>query len=383
MRLTQKLIVKLVIFTVLFCTYILPTGIMTEGDYTLPKIIFVLIIGILYLLSIINTKKISKRELLFDIIIIGITIYTKNINYIMFITICFLDKFMKYKDDINEYFNKSKILYICLIFTLIYSVIFSFSDDSRGRYAFAAIKEINQSGLSIFCLGILLLQKNKKVGIFTLIFGCLTFSRSYYLAILSFLIFTFFRKRKIINKITRFLNYWNITVISSVVLILLGVFYINAYRAGKIYLGDYVSNRLYTFLDYSNFFRFQSVIILLQCFQKYPLKILFGMTDVEFIDFGYEISREMNLPYRGTPPHNLFFSHLKIYGVFAIVEIIYVSKILKRIINNENFGIYLAIALYSIFLGAGLYSYWLYLSVFVLIYFKNAKIDEGVINGKN
>ena len=45
----------------------------------------------------------------------------------------------------------------------------------------------------------------------------------------------------------------------------------------------------------------------------------------------------------------------------------YTSSILKKITNSNNFGIYIGIALYSILLGAGFYSYWLYLSVFVLI----------------
>ena len=79
---------------------------------------------------------------------------------------------------------------------------------------------------------------------------------------------------------------------------------------------------------------------------------------------GMEIAEKMKIPYKYIEPHNLFFSHLKMYGIFSIVETIYIHIILKKVINKDNFLLYIAIFLYSIILGAGLYSYWLYLSFF-------------------
>ena len=61
---------------------------------------------------------------------------------------------------------------------------------------------------------------------------------------------------------------------------------------------------------------------------------------------------------------------------------LYVSSIIKKIVNKKNFGIYLAIAFYSIFLGAGLYSYWLYLSVFAL-YCNSEDKKENIKSNSN
>ena len=110
MKLTRVKMVEITIFIVLFCTYIFPTGLISGGDnFTIPKLIFVLVIGILYVINILQTGKLSKRELFFDIIILFFTFFTKNINYLLFITICFLDKII---DDLNhsrEYLKKSSI----------------------------------------------------------------------------------------------------------------------------------------------------------------------------------------------------------------------------------------------------------------------------------
>lgn len=371
-------VMDLVVYTVLFCTYILPVGIIDEGNYTLPKIIFVLMIGFIYVSMIVSTGRINKKELIFDIIIVLATVYTKNVNYLTFFTICFLEKIVQYKDDIIDILKKRNILYICLAFTILYSFLYQGTNDTRGRLAFAAIKEINQSGLSIFCLGIMLLIKNKKIAIFTLVFGCLTFSRSYYLAIICYVIFLYFSKIKIIHLIVKKMNYWNVTLISSASMVILGWIFIHQYNLGNITNEVNLSNRLYNFLDYSNFFRFQAIIFLWKCLVENPLNLFLGISDTEYLNLGHQFAKEMKLPFRGTPPHNLFYSHLKIYGIFSIIETLCISNILKKIVDNKNFGIYLGIVLYSIFLGAGLYSYWLYLSVFSLIIVSYMKNKEEV-----
>lgn len=377
MKVEQKKfsLIHFFVFIVLFCTYILPTGIISTS-FSASKLLFVLVICGLYMLTL---KKFDIKEVIFLGIIIVMTVLSKNINYLMFITLAFLKKVLNYREDIVNYIKKSKILYVCLIFTLLYSLLFA---GTGGRYAFAAIKEINQSGLSIFCLALLLMCKNKKVGWFTLLFGLLTISRSYYLAFIIYI----FSKTKISEKIssmkiTTKLNYFNLTVITSVILIGFGVFYIYEYKLGNIFWGDNISNRLYNFLDYSNFFRFVAVINILLVFKMAPTKLLFGVSDREFIQYGILVARELNIPYKYLVPHNLFFSHLKMYGIFSLFETIYVSSILKRVVDSKNFMIFIAIFMYSIFLGAGLYSYWLYLSVFVFLLYSNQSEERKTTGG--
>ena len=65
------------------------------------------------------------------------------------------------------------------------------------------------------------------------------------------------------------------------------------------------------------------------------------------------------------------------------VETIYVHIILKKIVNKENFMIYIAIFLYSIILGAGLYSYWLYLTFFMLVLNEESNEERKMLNARN
>ena len=83
------------------------------------------------------------------------------------------------------------------------------------------------------------------------------------------------------------------------------------------------------------------------------------ITDDLHVDFGVGI---------GT--HNLFYSHLKMYGLFVFLEIMCVSKYLKRIVNENNIGIFIAFFLYTIILGSGLSGIWLYLATIVLVLYE-------------
>lgn len=360
--LTYENMIKIVVLVVLLCTYIIPSGLI-ETKYSISKVLFVIPIMIMYIFTL---KTISKREILFIIIILGLVLYTKNLNYIIFVTLIFLDKIVEYREYIKKYLKESNILYICLCATIIYSIIFFGTDN---RYAFTAIKEINQSGLAIFCLSMMLMKKNKKVGNATLILGLFTVSRSYYLALIIYLVskIKFIKKYCIKDIIVKLGNYLNLTIISSLGLILLGIFYIEQYKIGNIFWGDEISNRLYTLLDYSNFFRFSTLFVLFKILIKNPKMVITGISTNEYVELGTKITENMNIPYKYIEPHNLFFSHLKMYGIFSLVETIYIHIVLKKVVNKQNFLLYIAIFLYSIILGAGLYSYWLYLTFFTLI----------------
>lgn len=380
MKKKKDIDVKFIIYIVLFCTYIFPTGIFFKENYAAPKLIFMISVFFMYIMEIISKGKIGKKELLFNISAVILTFFSQNINFMLFIILPYMNRMLKKKEKIIEITKNTNMLYICLAFTFLYSLYFRGSQDSRGRLAFTAIKEINQSGLAIFCLGCLLMSKNKFMGKLTLLFGCLTFSRSYFLAIICLILNKMlkFIKKDSFNFLISKTTYLTLTIVSSIVLILLGNFYIIQYKAGNIVSEANMTSRLLNFLDYSNFFRFQAIIVLLKCFQNYPSTILLGMSNEDYLELGRNISKKMDLPFRGTPPHNLFFSHLKIYGFMSIIETCYVSLILKKIVNRNNYGIYLAIVLYSIFLGAGLYSYWLYLTIFSLLVYDKGEDDEKV-----
>lgn len=373
--LTREKICKIIVFLVFFCTYIFPTAEipLEKNIYGMPKLIFIFFTFLLYILAV---RKIKKREIFFIIAIVFLTIITKEYNYLMFVSIIFLDKVISYKEYIKKYMSETKLLYICLMFTIFYSFLYYKTDN---RFAHTSIQEINQSGISIFCLGVLLLKRNKKIGIFTLLFGCLTFSRSYILALACMVLFqTKVVKNFLTEKNVKRLNYLNLTVISSIILFLLGILYIIQYKNGNIVITKNTANRMLVLFDESNFLRFTAIFYTVLYFIKNPFRIFLGISDKNYMIFGRNEANSLNIMYKLTIPHNLFFSHLKLYGIFSFFEIIYTSYILKKVTDKENFAIYIAIALYSIFLGCGFYSYWLYLSVFCLIFLEK---DKSLLNG--
>jgi len=368
-------LVQVALMIVLFCTYIFPSGYLNS---TIPfdKLIFSGGIIGLYAIYILKKKKLSKVDFAFFIICIFLFLITGYSNFLLFMTIPFAKLMIEQKDDIVDFLKKSKILYVCLAFTALYSIIY-FGRDSR--YAFTAIKEINQSGLAIFLLAILLRIKNKKISFLVFLLGMLTFSRSYYVAIFCFalsqmkIVKKVLNSKFIINNMEK-LNYLNLTLLSNILLILIGIFYIWQYKSGNIISDFDVSSKIHL-LDYSNFFRFTVNVIMLGISIQHPIQLMFGISRVEYISFSRVFFTEYGLPYKYTNPHNLFFSHLKQYGFFVIIEIIYISSLLKKIVTEKNLLVYLAVVAYSIILGAGLYSYWLYLTI-------SALIVENELNGK-
>ena len=371
----KKLYIESLIIIILFCTYIFPTGLFNLPT-SVPKFIFICSAFVLKFLYNIYNKSFKLNDVVFIIILGILAIISNNINFLTFFPLILVQDVIDEKDKVKEYIKSSSILYICLCFTVIYSILFFGYSD---RYAFTAIKEINQSGLAIFFLALMLNIKNRKIGVITMAFGLLTFSRSYYLAVILFLLskIKILKKTFTNKKIINFCNYMNLTIISSIILILLGIFYLNEYKNGNIFWGDEISNRLFNLLDYSNFFRFIAIINIVLIIKYFPSKMIFGITDFDFKIIVKEISLDLSIPYKYVTPHNLFFSHLKMYGLFSIYEVFFVSNKLKQLITTDNFFIYIAIAAYSFILGAGLYSYWLFLAIFTFII--NGGKNENII----
>lgn len=378
LKLTKEKIFNISIFITLFCVYILPVGLI-KVSIPIDKAIFSLIIFILYFYYKYYYKKFKfdNSEKFFIITCIIFTIICKSINYLLFITILFAKELVENKRYIIKYLKKSNILYFCLGFTVIYSLM---NFGRNYRYMYTAIFEINQSGLAIFCLSLMLMLKNKKIGYFVMFLGLLTVSRSYYLAVIIYLMSHIKLIKKILNtkfltKCIKHFTVYKTIMYTNLILILLGVFYLIMYKNGNIFWGDEIKNRLYNLLDYSNYFRFTTNILIILMLYHSPKYVFLGVPNNTYSYLLKKTCKSLNLPYKFLNPHNLFFSHLKQYGLFVFIELLYVSKIIKKIVNKNNFMIYLGIIFYTIFLGAGLYSYWLYLTIFILIIHEKEKVN--------
>ena len=386
--------VKLYIYIVLATVYIVPNGLIFGTFSSIHNHIFAVIIFILYMFYKIKSHNVKKTDIMIWIVISIIALYTKKLGFLDMIIVPALCDLIEGKEEVKDYLSKSNVAYVCLFFTLLYTIIYNcMGIGGRGEgkigsgLLFSAIGEINLTGLSMFCLAFIAMKKNKKLGYTVMILGLLTLSRSYILALLCVLLFENKYIKKIVEKIINRLSYFNLTIISNLLLFMLGIGYVYLFLHNGII--DYSTtagfSRLFKLNDYSNFFRFFAIFVTGYIFIKYPKKLLLGISNDEFLSYGNEIASSYGVPFSGIAPHNIFFSHLKIYGLAVFFEIALISKYLKKIVTVNNFKFFLAIFLYGIILGTGLYNYWLYLSVIVFILYEGVdknKKKPSVSNSK-
>lgn len=371
--------IKLAVYLVFLMVYLLPSGLIFGPFSAIHNHIFAVILAALYLLPTLKSGKMNKKTFCIWIGVFFIACYTRKFGFIDMIIIPIVDEFIKNKEKVKKIVLNSSIVYISIIFTIIYSLIYSnLGLGGRGEGSigsgllFTAIGEINLTGLSVFCLALLTRKKNKWLGNILIFLGMLTVSRSYLLALMCLLFFNINFVKKIINKLLKWLTYMNLTLLSSIAFICLGIILIDVFLNGGINEHSVTAgfSRLFSLNDFSNYFRFLAIYLVAKILINHPQKIILGISDDEYINYGHEICSAKGIQFTGIGPHNVFFSHLKIYGIAVLFEIYYVSKYLKKIITVDNFGIFFAIFCYCIILGTGFTNYWLFLSVITLIMYE-------------
>ena len=76
-------------------------------------------------------------------------------------------------------------------------------------------------------------------------------------------------------------------MISTFLLLVISLFFVYQYRLGNIVSNSNSSSRLFNFLDYSNFFRFTAILIVLNIFKTNLFNVIFGMSEDFYIKCGY------------------------------------------------------------------------------------------------
>ena len=371
---------KFIVWLVFFTIFIFPNGLVFGSFNAMHNHIFCGILGIIYLMYKAQSGKLSVKILIIWSLILSVSIYTKRFGFIDMIALPVFGEFVAYKDTIKKYVEKSWLPYICVAFTICYTFVYrALGIGGRGEgeigsgLLISAIGEINLTGLSVFLLSMIIRKKNKYVGTFTMILGLLTLSRSYILALVSVFIFNFKFVKKITDKCIDKINYLNLTIISSVLLFGVSVIFIGLYLSGNIVSYNVTAgiSRIFKLNDYSNLFRFLAIFIIVTIVTKHPQTLLLGFSDEDYLRYGKEITNSLGVIFGvGIGTHNLFFSHLKMYGVAVFLELYLVSKYLKRVLSSNNYGIFFGVFLYCIILGSGLNSYWLFLSAIALILYE-------------
>ena len=371
--------IKIIVSLVFFMVYIIPIGLIFGPFNAIHNHIFATIIGLIYISLKIKSVKIKKNTLYIWILVFIVAIYTKKFGFIDMIIIPILNDFIRCKNEIKNVVYKSNIAYFSIAATMVYSVMYRIlgiggrgEGDVGSGLIFTAIGEVNLTGLSLFCLALIVRKKNKFLGNVVATLGILTVSRSYMLALISVFVFNIKIIRKTMDKLIDKCTYLNFTIISSVVLFGLGIYNVYLYLNGMIVSHSLTEGfgRLFVFNDLSNYFRFLAIYLIVMIIISNPTAAFLGFTNEQFVEYGREITNSQGLLFSDIGTHNLFFSHLKMYGIAVFFEIYFVSKYLKQIITTNNFGIFLAIFLYSIILGTGLSSYWLFLTTITLVMYE-------------
>lgn len=367
---------KILTYIILVLVFIFPSALVFGTWNAIYNHIFSVLVAFLYA----SNGKIEKRTLIFWGLTVIIAVYTRRYGFIDMIIIPILGDFVKNKAEVKKLILKSNTPYICIFFTIVYSILYTrLGIGSRGEsgisggLVYTGIGEVNLAGISLFGLALICYRKNRIIGYFVFLLGLLTTSRSYILAIFCVVIFNFYYVKYLVNKIIGKMTYLNLTVISSFCLFALGIVFISLYQSGDIlaYNANQGIYRLFHLYDYSNYYRFLAIYLIVMIMFNNPKTLFLGFSNEEFSVYGKQITSDLLTDFGvGIGTHNLFFSHLKMYGLATFLEIFYVSKILKKVTNQNNFGIFIALFLYSIILGTGLSSFWLYFSAVILILYE-------------
>lgn len=354
----------LLCITVLLTIYVIPSAAIPSLEIPIGKFFFLGVALFLYVYLILVDHKVKYSELSIIIISLLFVFLRKDISYLHLISIALAIRLGANNDEIDNIKEKllnSNILYICLAFTIFYSAI---NFGRNGRYIFTGITyDPNMAGMAIFCLFIMIYQKNKKIGKILLIAGIFSFSRGYLLALCVFAIYSFAERKGYSKKY----NYALLGFISILVLLLIANIYIAREKAGGLSLYQSGLSHYLTIFDYSNYFRFTTNANLLGILKDNPVKILTGIDEEEFLSLNLIYARKHGLLYRAIRPHNYFFSYIRLYGIWCVPIFGLTWKAFKQVITEKNNGVALSIFLYLVFLGIGATNYWLFLSLFTLI----------------
>lgn len=323
-----------------------------------------IVLTILYFALSIHEVKI--QHLLFFCIIVLIVIMQRDFTGFQLMGLILVDIVTDDIDYYSESLKKNHVFeWIGVLGIIIYSLVYF---GYLNRFAFLGVAEANISGVGIFLLGAFVRAKSKRMSNVIWLVGVLTLSRNYLLALIVFGGTSWIIKKNIGNKIIKIFTFGKIGIASSAILLMMAKVFQKYFRLGIV--SDYVEGgikRFINIIDVSNYRRFIVNGGTIEIYRLHPHLLMTGIKHSEFSNYYYEVCRIMGADYSNDRPHNFFFSYLQIYGIFSVIIFWFLSKIFIKIVNKNNFPIFMAAMVYAIFLGMGFSGYWLWILVGALI----------------
>ncbi len=374
---------RIALFLSMMAIYILPIYQLELSRIPVDSILLGLFLVGSVCLLFIRGEKLSIFEWIYLVMVFVCGLVQKSINPVVLLTPIVAGRFItsNAERNISDYLLHSRTPYFALIFTVIYSILYHGVDS---RYLHTGIVEVNSSGYAVLLLGLIFYKRKKWLGKIIIVIGAVSLSRSYFLAIIIMFIFSCKKLKGIVKKLVqnRILKFSLILIVCAVALYIIGKISMEKYVQKEIVYETNFFQRVTNFYDLSNYFRFSVNTMLIDLFNQRPYYWLFGCKVDEFQTICREYAVSIGQWYKGNNPHNFLFSYVKLYGIAGVLDIVLAGKIIDKQKSTSNYWLFIIIILYSIFLSIGANGFWLFMSLSVLMLYKNKSKqnhkEEGV-----
>lgn len=347
----KYLIYKLIIILVISSIYILPVNINNNLDiiiesskynlFEINRLMFIILgISLLFINSKNKLKTFIYTVMIMAIGLIKILFYKELDFGLLYILVTFIvfDTLVQVKistKTLEKTFNIAYWTYLTQL--VIYSLIRY--ETTHKVQVWSSFNDANYTAYFVFCLGVYLYLKNKKLKAYTLfLIGIFTYSRLYILIVFIFIFILNLKQVKI--KLKMNLNKYLVFQMGILIVSIIYILIYEKIRPEYVYLEGF--NRMTNFLDESNYIRFKANLYALQ---SIDFKTIFlGVKEKEFI--GINAFKGKNIF-----PHNLFWSLYVQYGLF--ITIMYCRRFVHIFnkIKNKLIIYPLLLLIYHSFLG--------------------------------
>lgn len=359
---TRKLdfsIGSFIISIIIIFNFITPTAIV-------PRSVFITVFSLIPFLILLTKHQLEKKSILF-LTILFLTIFISG-TFQNFLNLYYLFLFQlliyEYKDGIFVDRRNKILLFIGCLSIIVqifyYSKTYIIED---GRTGFGT--DPNFSGLLILLFFFYFRKINSYIVFIPIIIAIFFFqSRTLFLSIILFLSLEFLSKTTLNKFLYKILNPFRVIILSNIVIVLFSAIIIAGFAFQKNETSS-ITDRMFNFTDRSNSGRLTANVF-------WSSKVIFG----EYL-FKSENLEEKNFDTDTMiMPHNSLLNLLiSSSTIFGIIYLLYISYLLKPLINAGNIEYFYSFLFFSLFLH-GLFNS-IYLFPFLMTFLLNPQTNNN------
>jgi len=347
-----------VISLIIIFNFITPTEIV-------PRSVFISVFSLIPFLILFKKKTIGKKSLLFLTILLSLTLISGTFQNSINLYYLFLFQLLIYEYKEGILFDRRNKILLFIGCISIIAQIFYYSKTyilENGRTGFGT--DPNFSGLLVLLFFFYARKIKNKVAFVTVIIAIYFFqSRALFISITLFLILEFFSQTGINRFLYKILNPFWVIIISNILVFLFSAILIAGYTFQKSESAS-ISDRMLNIADKSNSGRLRANLFWAS--KVFMGKYLIKSENLEEKNFDTD---KIIMPHNSLL--NLLISSTTIFG---IIYLLYISHLLKPLLNPSNIKYFYSFLFYSLFLH-GLFNA-IYLFPFLIIFLLKPSVKE-------